>query len=91
MDKQQLHKMLEQLHAELSQARSVEGDELELLKNLKRDVQAILERAEGEASPQQYSSLGRDLQAAIRQFEVSHPALTWAMGEVLEILSRAGV
>jgi len=91
MDKLQLHKLLEQLHSELSQAQSVEGDELELLKNLKSDVQAILERAEGETSAQQYSSLGRDLRAAIRQFEITHPSLTWAMGEVLEILSRAGV
>jgi hypothetical protein len=91
MDKQQLHKLLEQLHAELSQAETVGGDELQLLKNLKLDVQAILERAEGEPSPQQYTSLGRDLQEAIRQFEISHPNLTWAMGEVLEILSRAGV
>ncbi len=91
MDKEQLHKLLEQLHAELSQAQTVEGDDLELLKSLRRDVQAILARTEGETSPQQYSSLGDDLRAAIRQFELSHPALTWAMGEVLEILSRAGV
>jgi hypothetical protein len=91
MDRQQLHKLLEQLHAELSQAETVGGDELELLKNLKSDVQVILERAEGETSPQQYTSLGSDLREAIRQFEISHPNLTWAMGEVLEILSRAGV
>jgi len=91
MDKEQLHKLLEQLHAELSQAQTVEGDDLELLKSLRRDVQAILARAEGETSLQQYTSLGDDLRAAIRQFEISHPALTWAMGEVLEILSRAGV
>jgi hypothetical protein len=91
MEKQQLHKLLEQLHTELSQAETLAGDELELLKNLKADVQAILERAEGEASAQQYSSLGNNLQQAIRQFERSHPTLTWAMGEVLEILSRAGV
>jgi Domain of unknown function (DUF4404) len=91
MDKQQLHKLLEQLHAELSQAETVAGDELELLKNLKSDVQSILERAEGETSPQQYSSLGTNLQGSIRQFEITHPTLTWVMGEVLEILSRSGV
>jgi hypothetical protein len=91
MDNQQLHKLLEQLHAELSQAETVGGDELELLKHLKTDVQAILERASGEATPQQYTSLDSNLRTAVRQFEVSHPNLTWAMGEVLEILSRAGV
>jgi predicted component of type VI protein secretion system len=91
MDKEQLHKMLEQLHAELSKAETVAGDELELLKSLKSDVQSILNRTEGEASPQQYSSLGNNLREAVRQFEFSHPTLTWAMGEVLEILSRSGV
>jgi hypothetical protein len=91
MDKQQLHQLLEQLHAELSRAEKVEGEELELLKNLKADVQTLLARAEEEPSPQQYSSLGDNLREAIRQFEISHPNLTWAMGEVLEILSRAGV
>lgn len=91
MDRQQLHKLLEQLHVELSKAEGVAGDELELLKNLKADVQAILERTESETSPQQYTSLGSNLREAIRRFEVSHPALSWAMSEVLEILSRAGV
>jgi hypothetical protein len=90
MDKQQLHQMLEQLHAELSQAQSVDADDRELLKNLKTDVQVILERAD-EASPQQYSSLGDRLREAIKQYEISHPRLTWAMGEVLDILSRSGV
>ena len=91
MDRQQLHTLLEQLHAELSKAEKVEGDELELLKNLKADVQAILERAGGEPAPQQYTALGGNLRAALQQFEVSHPTLSWTMGEVLEILSRAGV
>lgn len=91
MDRQQLHKLLEQLHAELSQAEVVAGDDLELLKHLKADVQVILARAEGEPSPQQYDTLGHSLDGAVRKFEISHPTLTMAMGEVLEILSRSGV
>ena len=91
MDKQQLHQLLEQLHAELSQAENVAGEELDLLKKLKTDVQALLERAGDEPSAQQYDTLGVSLQGAVRQFEMSHPTLTLMMGEVLEILSRAGV
>lgn len=90
MDKQQLHQMLEQLHTELSQAQSVDAGDRELLKSLKADVQAILERAD-ETSAQQYSSLSGRLRESIKQYEISHPRLTWVMGEVLEILSRAGV
>ncbi len=91
MDKQQLHQLLEQLHAELTQAQSVEAEDRELLKHLQGDVQAILQRAEGEASLQEYGSLGNNLRVAVEKFERSYPTLTWAMGEVLEILSRAGV
>ncbi len=90
MDKQQLHQMLEQLHAELSHAQWIDTDDRELLESLKVDVQAILERAD-EASAQQYGSLSDRLSESIKQYEISHPHLTWVMGEVLEILSRAGV
>ena len=90
MDKEQLRQMLQQLHTELSQAQSVDADERELLKCLKADVQAILERTD-EASAQQYRSLSDQLTDALKQYELSHPRLTWAMEEVLEILSRAGV
>jgi glycyl-tRNA synthetase beta subunit len=90
MDKQQLHQMLEQLHAELSHTESVDAGDRELLKDLKADVQAILERAD-ETSAEQYGSLSSRLSEIIKQYEISHPRLTWAMEEVLEILSRAGV
>ena len=90
MDKQQLHQMLEQLHAELSQAQSVDASDRELMESLRTDVQTILERAD-EASAQQYSSLNDRLRESVKQYEISHPRLTWVMGEVLEILSRSGV
>ncbi len=91
MDKQQLHQLLTQLHTALTEAQSVEGDDRELLEHLQGDVQAILARAGEAASPQEYHSLGNNLQQAVQQFERSYPDLTWAMGEVLDILSRAGI
>ena len=87
MDKQLLREML---HAERLQAEAVDADERELLKSLKADVQAILERTEAPTAPPS-DSLGDELREAVRQFEMAHPTLTWATGEVLEILSRAGV
>jgi hypothetical protein len=90
MDKDQLHQLLRQLHSELTQAQGFNADERELLKGLQADVQAILERPDEMAEPQ-YGQLGTQLRQAVKHFEVSHPQLTWAMGEVLEILSRSGV
>jgi hypothetical protein len=90
MDKDQLHQLLGQLHAELLQTQAVDANDRELLKSLRADVQAILERADETAEPQ-YGPLGIRLRHGIQHFEVSHPQLTWAMGEVLEILSRSGV
>jgi hypothetical protein len=90
MDKEQLHQLLGQLHAELGRTQAVDAGDRELLKSLQADVQAILERAD-ESAEIQYGPLGARLRHGVQRFEVSHPQLTWAMSEVLEILSRSGV
>ncbi len=90
MDQQKLRQLLEQLHAELAQTEVLDTEARAQLKDLMAEVQAALARAE-DAAPQEYHTLGGRLREGIRQFERSYPALTWAMGEVLEILSRAGV
>ena len=90
MDQQRLRQLLEQLHTELSQTQPPDAEARAQLKDLMTEVQVILERAD-ETSEQQYRSLNDRLRQSIQQFERSHPQLTWAMGEVLEILSRSGV
>ena len=90
MDKDQLHQLLGQLHTELTRAQVVDAGDRELLKSLQADVQAILERTD-ESAEAQYGPLGIRLQQGMRRFERSHPQLTWAMSEVLDILSRSGV
>jgi len=90
MDQQPLRQLLEQLHTELSRTQALDAEARAQLRKLMAEVQAILERTE-EAPDQQYQSLSGQLQQAIKQFEISHPQLTWAMGEVLDILSRSGV
>ncbi len=90
MDQQPLRQLLEQLRTALSQTPSLDAEARTQLKVLMAEVQAALDR-EGEASDLQYRSLSDQLRQAVKQFELSHPQLTWAMGEVLDILSRAGV
>lgn len=89
MDKQQLHQTLEQLHADLQHAQSLDDNERELLQSLAKDIQELLDRSE--ASSQHYHSLGERLGAALLRFELSHPALTASIAEVVEALNRIGI
>ncbi len=90
MDPQQLRAMLEQLHAEIGNAQSVDEGERELLKHLMADIQTVLARS-GEGAPPQYQPLIQRLGEAVKQYEASHPTLTLLMGRVLDTLSNAGV
>ncbi len=89
MDKQQLHQTLEQLHADLQHAQSIDDSERELLQSLAKDIQELLNRSE--ASPQHYHSLGERLSAALLRFELSHPALTASIAQAIDGLNRIGI
>lgn len=91
MDKKPLHALLEELHHQLHQAQPIDADERQLLQDLSQDIQAMLQRSgAGEALDQEAPVLAR-LNQAVRQFEVSHPHLTLALGQVIDTLSRAGL
>ncbi|MBI3244518.1 MAG: DUF4404 family protein [Chloroflexi bacterium] len=90
MNKQQLHEKLEQLHAELQQAQTVDAGERELLRSLMKDIQELLDRP-GDASAHQYHSLGERLSAALLRFELSHPALTASIAQAIDGLNRIGI
>ena len=85
MNRQPLHELLEQLHAELEQAQTVNEAEREQLRLLMRDVRELLNRAD-DNQPAHYQSLGVRLGQAVRQFEFSHPGLTLTIGQVLDVL-----
>ncbi len=90
MDPQQLRAMLEQLHAEIENAQSVDEGERELLEHLMADIRTVLARS-GEEAPPQYQPLIQRLGEAVKQYEASHPTLTMLMGRVLDTLSNVGV
>ena len=87
MDSQQLRTLLEQLHGELKEAQSVDEEEKQLLHDLMRDIQNALARSGDESL---YLPLTQQLAQALKHFEVSHPKLTLAIGQALDILSGAG-
>jgi len=90
MTDDKLSRLLEQLHDELGKLEVLDERGRELLRGLDSDIREILERAEGEKAGSDESVLRR-FQAAIDHFEVTHPALTSALSEMMTILSNAGI
>jgi hypothetical protein len=76
-----------QIHAELEETELLDDEKRKLLLHLQADIAAALEQCEEEQEP----SLVERLNEAVDEFEISHPALTTAIGHVMDILSRSGV
>jgi hypothetical protein len=89
MDKQELHKQLEQLHAELAQAETLDSADAEMLRHLASDIREILEREENQA--QHYGGLGDRLKEAAARLEASHPRATEVMRQVIDQLAYLGI
>lgn len=89
MPDQHLREMLEKLHAELKQAGgTLDEKSRELLRAVMDDIRAIVEPSADEAHPE---SLGQRLREAVDEFEESHPALTEAVGRVVDALAKMGI
>lgn len=88
--KYDLDEQLQQLHRELQQVESPDATERQLLQQLQTDIQAVLAHGESRNSPP-YTQLGERLQEGIEQLETSHPRLTLAMGQIVEILAHMGI
>jgi len=90
MDKQQLHKRLEELHAELQQVDSLDAGERETLQRLRSDIQELLAQKEG-ASSHQYKSMADRLREDVETLEASHPQATMLMGQLIDALAKIGI
>jgi hypothetical protein len=87
MSERHLQEMLEQLHAELQNSRDVDEKSRALLRAVMDDIRAI-ETGEGAPRPE---PLGQRLREAVDAFEESHPALTEAVGRVVDALAKMGI
>ena len=90
MDDKKLRKLLEQLHAEIDRTKTVDAKGRKLLLSLSRDINELLTRADG-APLKPGPSMAPSLEDAIGHFEVTHPALTVALSDLLTALSNAGI
>jgi uncharacterized protein DUF4404 len=88
--KHDLDEHLQQLHRELQQVEFPDATERQLLQQLQADIHAVLAHQESH-DPPPYLQLGDRLQEGITQWETSHPRLTFAMGQISEMLARLGI
>jgi hypothetical protein len=84
MNNQELTELLRKLHDELDDIKDVDEKSLQLLRDLEKDIDDVLERSDPD-------SVVERIRNAIREFEVTHPSLTAMLSEISNILSNAGI
>ncbi len=87
MTDQKLRRQLERLHDEIARTQKVDETGRRLLRDIDSHIRELLARSEVEARP----GLSDGLERAVRHFEVTHPALTAALSDLLSALSNAGI
>ena len=91
MDDEELRKLLEELHQKIEKTDTVDETGRELLSHLSVDIRNLLERTGHEERLRGNEwEIGR-LEESVRHFEVSHPNLTAALSQLLNILNNAGI
>ena len=90
MDDQEFQKLIEQLHAEIQNTRTVDEKGQELLTHLEADIRELKEKTGGYGIPVRPSTVRR-LEEGLDHFEVTHPSLTMLIGKLLDSLSNAGI
>ncbi|MEP7135918.1 MAG: DUF4404 family protein [Chloroflexota bacterium] len=89
MTDKNLTELLEQLHNQLDSTQAVDDKGRELLRDLNTDIQELLKRSE-DAGAEDDPLLER-WQESIDHFEVTHPTLTTALSQILNVLNNAGI
>jgi Domain of unknown function (DUF4404) len=91
MNDDELRQLLEELHQKIEAMDSVDEKGRELLSHLSVDIRSLLERTGHEPQLRGTSREVGRLQEAIEHFEVSHPNLTAALSQLLNVLNNAGI
>jgi CII-binding regulator of phage lambda lysogenization HflD len=86
---QNLRELLERLHNELEQTKSVDEKGNEMLRHLESDIRRRLERSDLKTEGEE--PLVRRIEDTINHFESTHPNLTLTLSEMMTILCNAGI
>jgi hypothetical protein len=89
MQRQQLRKLIGDLHTELSTAEQIDDDSRELLQQLAGDIETLTVAESPEAG--HHESAVDQLEEAVVKFETDHPRLSMVLGEILDALGKLGI
>ena len=91
MNDDELRTLLEELHSKIENTNEVDEEGRELLNHLSTDIQNLLKRT-GRDEPLRGTprEINR-LEESVQHFEVTHPSLTAALSQLLNILNNAGI
>jgi hypothetical protein len=87
-EQQRLRQMLEQLHTELQRTPAADDRSRELLQRALGDIQNLLDAKQPEKRAE---SIMERLRELVGTFEETHPALTEAVGRVVDALATMGI
>ena len=87
MEKKQLIKTLEGLHAELANAESIDDETRAMLATLTQDIQ----RLSSDDGSQSVEPVSDQVQDRMLKFETDHPRLTRALNQVATALANLGI
>ena len=90
MEKSELLKTLEAVHAELADAETVDDDTRQMLTTLTDDIRRLSQQDEA-ASTEELGPLSSQLHDLVLRFETEHPRLTNALNQVADGLAGLGI
>lgn len=86
MAHENLRQLLAQLHARLTQTRTLDADARERLTTVMHDIEKALGRGGADATPHK-----PHLESLAVRFEAEHPALADALRQLVDALGKAGI
>jgi predicted translin family RNA/ssDNA-binding protein len=90
LPQEDLHQELARLQRELENTDSADERSVQLLRELKEDIQDILDRSTSTTAGDKPDLFDR-LQESIERFEATHPGLTNSAHSVMALLSNMGI
>jgi len=87
---QEMEAALKDLHEQLPHPDSVHEADRDFIRQLRKDIGALLKPSAKRSSPE-YESLIERLHDATERFEVTHPKLTAVIDRVIDSLGRVGI
>jgi len=89
MPREQLRKLVNQLHDELDGTREVDEESRRLLGELTGDIEALV--GEQPSAPEEHESALERAEEAAVDFEAEHPRVSGILREIMGALSRLGI